>query len=155
MPERSSKPLLSDKNKRAKKIMDRITGPEPQPELPRGAKYVPPAEPRGTTPQVPSESSAAPGRPCSRRGSQEGLAEIATVAACGRWADKRPQAQGAASEAPAPRTPTAEAFDGQEELPGVPSLPRVTAGYFITNTRDEIAGVHVAFKVRQDYQWDY
>ena len=53
-------------------------------------------------------------------------------------------------------TETAQDFIGQQRLPGVPDLPRVTAGYFVTNTRDQLVGVHVAFLTDKNRsQWNY
>lgn len=53
------------------------------------------------------------------------------------------------------QTDTARAFNGQIDLEGVPALPRVTAGYFVTTTGDELAGVHIALLINHAVQWSY
>ncbi len=52
-------------------------------------------------------------------------------------------------------TNAAEDFNGQRVLAGIPSLPRITLGYFVTKTADELAGTHVAFLLGKKAQWSY
>jgi hypothetical protein len=46
-------------------------------------------------------------------------------------------------------------FNGQEDLPAVPDAPRVTLGYRVSETRDQLVGVFVAFLKNDDLQWFY
>lgn len=53
------------------------------------------------------------------------------------------------------RTPTAEAFDRQQELECVPSAPRITLGYRLNTTETQLVGVWVVFLDGSHVLWKY
>lgn len=50
-------------------------------------------------------------------------------------------------------TKTSETFDRQLPLEGLPSFPRLTAGYQFSEFRDQVAGIWLAFLVGDECQW--
>ena len=52
-------------------------------------------------------------------------------------------------------TETSEAFDRQQEIEGVPALPRLTVGYQLGQYRTDLAGIYLAFLIGKECIWHH